>query len=234
MPHLFILKEVINLSKKKKITITEKRRKNLIRAITRSDQYSSAVKEMIKTASPQKIRSLSLNRNKKLKEYKFNQGEEKAQKYIINREQKQREREEKKQKESRYYDFYDDYDYTPDYDRSIIEKINDDGYYYDKENGIYWDKTSLYDEGENLYENIISIIEENSLQGGGQFGIHFKNKLDEYISAYGKSDTLLAIGIAPDEFKEDAQKVLYYSGDASKLDKGLTELENHLAKYFSV
>lgn len=219
------------MGKKKKITITEKRRKNLIKAVKRSAEYSSAVKEMIQTASPQKIRSLSLNRNKKLKEYKFNQGEEKAQKYIILRQQTQREREEKKQKD---LISYDDYNYVPDYDRSIIEKINDDGYYYDKENGIYWDKTSLYDEGENLYENIISIIEENSLKGGGQFGIHFKNKLDEYILAYGKSDTLLAIGIAPDEFKEDAQKVLYYSGDSSKLDKGLTELENHLAQYFTV
>ncbi len=223
--------------RKKKVTITEKRRKNLIRAVNRSGEYSSAVTEMIQTASPQKIRALSLQRNKKLKDYKLETGEQRALKYIQTQEKRAEERKLKKQEykynQAEYYNWYTD-DYSYNDKRSIVEKINDDGYYYDSENNTYWDKQSVYDEGENLYDNIISIIDDSSLKGAGQFGIHFKNKIDEYISEYGKEDTLLAIGIAPDEFKEDAQKVLYYSGEQSNLEKGLEELESHLAQYFSV
>ena len=118
--------------------------------------------------------------------------------------------------------------------KSIVDQIKETGYYFDKENNTYIDADTLYDEAENLQSQILGEIDRWSAKGEGKFGIHYKEKLDEFLQEYSKEEVFYAIGIAPEEYKEDAQHVLYYSGDQDKLSKALQEFETYLNSYFEV
>lgn len=73
------------------------------------------------------------------------------------------------------------------------------------------------DEGQRIYENLLQEIETFSHLGEGKTGIYVKEVLNNEINRYGFETVMAGIASMPDDFKEDAQALIFYEHDGEKL-----------------
>lgn len=79
-------------------------------------------------------------------------------------------------------------------------------------------------EGKIVYESILNEIDTFSHLGSGNTGAYVKEVLNNEINQYGFDAVMGAIADMPDEFKEDAQALIFYEHDGEKLATAYTAL----------
>lgn len=223
----------------KKPTITEQRRKRLLRAVKRSEGYDVSVAELIQAASPQKIASLSKNRNKNLHKLSTVRNPETALKarekeirQLRKRQEMQRAKEaaeaersrldteEWKQKVNEYRDqrqkeLEDSYKFQPDLTNEEKEQELQEKEEEAEEPLSYFDAIDI---GDVLYNNVQDWIQSKSKKGKGQTGVHLNNAFDDLINKYGKSLVFGAIGNISDDVQDLCEKMVYYDGEEANLE----------------
>lgn len=205
-------------TKKKKPTITEQRRKNLLRAMKRTyGAYSPGAFELVQKASPQKIRSLAKNRNKNLHKLSYYENPATAAQTTEKELQKLYKRLEKQNKpedqSARDQEEADRLQYITNKIKGVFggastgEEAEEDFEYYD-----------AVKMGDVMLANIYDWIDSQGTKGKGETGIHAKETIDELIKEYGEDTFLAAIGQLPDDIQELCEKMVYYDGKEAKLE----------------
>lgn len=215
--------------KAKKQTITEQRRKKLLRAVRRSGAaYSPGVVELIQKASPQKIRSLARDRNKNL--HKMSQvknpetasiATEKELKKLYKR-LEERDRRKKEEligvtevKEPTGKDVTQDSDYINDlFDRVEEEPEAEPG----KQPVTFTEYVDFVDGGDVMYNQIMDWIDTHKDKGKGETGKYTKEAFEEMVKKYGKKDVLMAVGALGEDIQEICERLTYYEGKEYSLE----------------
>lgn len=219
--------------KKKKLTVTEKRRKNLIRAIKRAEgDYGMDAYMLVQIASPQKIRSLSENRNKRLHALSYTAGgEKKAEKEL----EKQIERLNRKNAPQEPPIGGDDV--FPEPPKPPEPPIGGDdegskGTPGEGDDTNLGDDFSFADLGETYYQNLMDEIKEKfGSRGKGETGKRLQDEIDKLVDKYGKDEIMSIIGRESAEFHDAAQDIIYYMRDEEVLDGAIRVLEEFFEKY---
>lgn len=223
----------------KKPTITEQRRKRLLRAVKRSEGYDASVSELIQAASPQKIASLSKNRNKNLHKLSTVKNPETALKAREKEIRQLRKRQEmlrakeaaetersrleteewlkkvNEYKDQRQKELEETYKFRPDLTNEEKEQERREKEEDEEEPLSYFD---AIDVGDVLYNNVQDWIQSQSKKGKGQTGVHLNNAFDDLINRYGKSLVFGAIGNISDDIQDLCEKMVYYDGEEPKLE----------------
>lgn len=204
-------------TKKKKPTITEQRRKNLLRAMRRTyGAYSPGAFELVQKASPQKIASLAKNRNKNLHKLSYYENPETAARTTEKELQKLYKRLEKKkpaEQPARDQEEADRLQYITNKIKGAFGGASTG--VEDEEDLVYYDAVKM---GDIMLNNIFEWIDSQGTKGNGETGIHAKETIDELIKEYGEDVVLAAIGQLPDDIQDLCEKMVYYDGKEAKLE----------------
>ena len=226
----------------KKPTITEQRRKRLLRAVKRSEGYDVSVTELIQAASPQKIASLSKNRNKNLHKLSTVRNPEtalKAREKEIRQLRKRQEMQRAKEaaeaersrleteewikkvneyKDQRQEELEEEYKFRPDLSEDEKEKEREEKEKDDKDEEEPLSYFDAIDVGDVIYNNVQDWIQSQSKKGKGRTGEHLNNAFDDLINKYGKSLVFGAMGNISDDVQDLCEKMVYYDGSEANLE----------------
>ena len=195
---------------KRKMTATQKLRANVRRQISRMEgrgyRFSDEIKEKIKSAKYQTLKSYSTNRYRKLygestaltEEGEIVSGTKYQQ--FVRRESARKASETRRQRAA-----INDIDKAWDEYRWEQQRREQDALDYINANA--------YHEGEIVYDEINKLIDQYPTKGSESL----KKSLANEIRKYGKNNVLTAIGMSPDYYIEHARQIAYYEEDASAI-----------------
>lgn len=211
---------------KSKLTATQKLRANVRRQITRMEKRGyfipTEIKEKVKSAKYQTLKSFQRNRYSKL--YSVSTGLSDRGKIVSGTEYRQQERSESARKSAR----------TRRERQSIRNREFQSQDYYDDYENEQWERerrrqdeidrsnARLYQEGEIAYNEIQSLI--NQYPGKGASSL--ERALTNEIRKYGKENVLIAIGQSPQEVIEHARTILYYEDGADAIHGAFLDFFN--------
>lgn len=206
-------------TKKKKPTITEQRRKNLLRAMKRTyGAYSPGAFELVQKASPQKIASLAKNRNKNLHKLSYYENPETASQTTEKELQKLYKRlEAKKEREDqRTKDWIDAVEAAQEAEQKAPDQFD----FVEKEDNEpdINDFADAVDMGETIYNNVMEWLDTYSRRGNGETGKYVKQVIDGLINKYGKALVFAAMGNLPDDIWILIERLVYYSGKEANIE----------------
>lgn len=197
---------------KRKLTAMQKLRANVRRQISRMEQrgyfVDTEIKEKLKSAKYQTLKSYQRNRYSKLysestalsdrgkiisgSEYRQQERKESARKAAITR----RERKSVRERQFNSQD-YDDIWEQQRREQDTLDYIN----------------AKAYQEGEIKYNEIVKLIEQYPTKGAESLKEALKNQIENY----GKNNVITAIGMAPDYYVEHAREIIYYEENATAI-----------------
>ena len=204
------------------MTATQKLRANVRRQISRMEQrgyfIDTQIKEKLKSAKYQTLKSYQRNRYSKLygestalsdrgkivsgSEYRQYERSEAAKKSAVTR------RERKSVSERQYHsqDYYDEWERQEEFEREWEQQRRRQ----DKEDRM---KAMQYQEGEIAFNEIQNLINQYPTKGAKSL----ERSLNNEIRKYGKENVLIAIGQSPQDAIESAKSIIFYEEDADAI-----------------
>lgn len=217
---------------KKKLSATQKERKSIRSAIKRYEakgvRFSDKLKNELKTAGYQKLKSYHQKGFRKLLssgsaisesgETISGLAKRRELRSISARKAAQTRRESAIRSERSI----PEYTYTP-------EQLADERKRQKQQKKIEEEHGDLINEGKIVHEWINGIISDFSAAGHGNTGIYLDKFLDDEINQFGFDEVMAAIGQVPDQYKEEAQNVIFYEHDGENLTRALDAI-THLIR----
>lgn len=205
---------------KRKPTATQKLRKLVQQQIRRMEnrgyRIADEIKQKIKTGKYQTLKSLQRDKYKKLYENSTSEIEGKVVRGTEKRAQELKESAiraaETRRRNKRPYITW-----------GSAEPLSEDEVQVTWEEGrkkqdeIDRAKAEMFQEGEIVYEQVTSLIDQYPTPGSK----YLNNLLKSEIATYGKDKVILAMSQAPSEYIESAKLICYYEEDSDKIHQAL-------------
>lgn len=217
---------------KKKLSATQKERKAIRSAIKRYEakgvRFSDKLKNELKTAGFQKLKSYHQKGFRKLLSSgsAISESGETISGLAKRRELRsisaRKAAQTRRESTLRLSRTTPEYTYTP-------EQLADERKRQKQQEKIEKEHADLIDEGKIIHEWINGIISDFSAAGHGNTGIYLDKFLDDEINQFGFDTVMAAIGQVPDQYKEEAQNVIFYEHDGENLTRALDAI-THLIR----
>lgn len=219
------------MAKKKKLTATQKERKAVNAAIRRAEKqgirFTDTLKSELKTAGYQKLKSYHRYGFKKLMLSGSAMSESGE---VISGFEKRSELRRVAAKKAAYKRQYKEripepVHYTPPLEYiPSPSALDDERVRQEKQKQVEEKFAELFSEGKIIEERLKDLIETFSHLGAGRTGEYLTRFMDNEINQYGYETTMQAIAMAPAEYWEEAQAVIFYEHKENELATALNRL----------